>query len=633
MSRLCLSSGSLTSALGVLCALGVVGLGLASACSSGRERSDAAVEEPALTGNLSLALSARGASGALYRLRDATFDVRRDDFGFFTTLFTENDPLATTLEATLPTGNFFIDLFSDFSLEKIAEDGTSTRVNAVLLSPRSQTFSISANEETFVTYSFETNGEVVSFGDGRLIVTLDVSETVGDSRRTVMETSVDALGGVSLRTTLDVALANAGMFSASSDDVYHAIIDSYNDSPGRDPNLIHCDSESTNGQPSLNGFPLECPRLEGEQFDNLDSWFPMAFVNRLDLAPTDGAHCGQQRMIFANNVFIGNGRMFIIVEAQIPNPSPECGIDGCRPIAEFWSSLAAVSDPVERGRLLSEAFLFSGVGPSGPFMNADHLGPDGGQIRTNNFNSFQWTLREFHMQPEPAILPIPVSVAESPNGDLWNDLSSLPQSEACQESFLASIPALTGDNIAAMGFPVLDACEDAESRNDFFGQDYAFHLSSGSGEFSSEIDDVIAGTGLTATDVANRARFAGSCMGCHIETSGAFLGNNTFAPFREDFVHVSEFTSSCPDGSQCFTVSEALRSVFLPHRINVQRNFLESPSSCGGPTPGVDGGVSEADGGAPSPPFPGEFPIRRLAAGNGGTRRTIGGQPVVDHAH
>ncbi len=626
MSRLCSASGLRLSALSALGVLTLLGLGLAAACSSDKKRDAAALEEPELTGNLRLALSARGESGTLYRLRDATFDVRRDDFGFFTTLFTENDPLATTLEATLPTGNFFIDLFGDFNLEKVAEDGSSTRVNATLISPQSQTFSISPNQETFVTYSFETNGEVVNFGQGRLVITLDVTETEGDSRRTVMETSVDALQFTSLRGTLDVALQNAGIFSTTTVDVYHAIIDSYNDSPGRDPSLVHCDAESTNGQPSLNGFPLMCPRLEGEQFDNLDSWFPMAFVNRLDLAPTDGSNCGQQRMIFGINGFIGNGRMFIIVESQIPNPSPECGIDGCRPIADFWSSLATISDPVERGIRLTEAFLFTGVGPFAPFMNANNLGPNGGQIRTNNFNDFVWTLREFHMQPEPAVIPLPVSVAESPNGDLWNDLSSLPQTEACQQSFLAAIPALTSDNIAAMGFPVLDACEDAESPNDFFRQDYAFHLSAGSGEFASEIEDLVAGSGLSSTDIANRARFAGSCMGCHIETSGAFLGNGISAPFREDFVHVSEFTSRCADGSTCFTVSEALRTVFLPHRINVQRNLLDAPASCGGPGPSADAGVGfPADGGGfviGSPPSPGSGP-----------RRTIGGQPVVDHAH
>jgi hypothetical protein len=311
--------------------------------------------------------------------------------------------------------------------------------------------------------------------------------------------------------------------------------------------------------------------------------------------------------------------MFIIIEAEIPNPTPECGVNACRPIAEFWESLATVTNAEDRGALLRQAFLSSGVGPIAPFINAQHLGPDGGQIRTNNFNDFQWTLREFRVQPAPAVLPIQVSVSEAPNGDLWNDTSTLPQAATCRDSFLASIPNLLTDNPATMAFPVAEVCEDAESPNDFFRQDYASHLGFGSGDFTEEIETLIEGSGLSAFDVASRARFAGSCIGCHIESSGASLGRGVFAPPQFDFVQVSEFSAeTCPEGGTCFGISEALRTVFLPHRIEVQRNFLATPDSCGEPAPdpgGFDGGVA---------PF---------AVSSAATLRTLGGQPVVDHAH
>jgi hypothetical protein len=334
----------------------------------------------------------------------------------------ELGPCSLVIRPALTSG-FFINIQPDFSsggnftLEKV-ESGSSTRVRATLLSPVQQTFTIRGNEETQVGYRFETNGEVVDFGQGRLVITLDVAERAGEARRTVIETGQDALGGLSLRETLDAALINANTGTPfAADDVYHAIIDSYNTSPGSDPSLPHCDDRQTNGQASLNGYPLACPRIEGSQFDNLDSWFPIAFVNRLDLAPTDGSNCGQQRIIFANNLFIGNGRMLMIIEAQLPNPTPECGVDSCRPIAEFWSSLAAINDPVERGKRLRDAFLTTGTGPFGPFMNANQLGPGGGQIRTNNFNSFPWTMREFQMQAAPATLPLPTPCAKPPTGN------------------------------------------------------------------------------------------------------------------------------------------------------------------------------------------------------------------------
>jgi hypothetical protein len=597
--------------------IGVLGISLAgfmSACSGDRDRqgpaapSDAVVE----TGTLNLALTARGESGALYRLRDAFFQVNDEPFNFFQQLSTENDPAATTLETNVPAGDFLITLFGGFSLERVNADGTTARVQSTLLSPSTQSFHIEPNEETFVTYQFETNGEVVSFGQGRLIIDIGVTERAGESRRTVIETNQDAVSNISLRETFAAALRNGGISSVSEEDVYHALIDSYNPAPGFDSSLRHCDDELTGGSPSLNGFPLACPRREGQLFDDLDGWFALAFVNRLDLAPVDGSNCGQQRVIFANN---SGGRMFIIVEAQIPNPSPECGLSACLPLAQFWDSLATVEDPGERGRQLTEAFLFSGAGPMGPFMNARHLGPEGGQVRTNNFNDFQWTLREFQLQSEPEVLPIPVSVGEAPNGALWDDLSGQPRGEECRQSFLDSIPNLLSDNLATLGFPVAEPCEDAESPNDGFRQDYATHLGSGSGEFATQIDDALAGTGLGAFDIAHRARFAGSCMGCHIESSGAFLGRVS-APFSNDFVHVSEFALESCDGGTCFGISEALRNVFLPHRVNVQRSFLDSGIGCAAPVPGGEG----ADAGV--------APLERSSG-----LRTLGGQPVVEHAH
>jgi len=115
---------------------------------------------------------------------------------------------------------------------------------------------------------------------------------------------------------------------------------------GQDPTASHCDDQGAElfGGPGLNGYPLQCGRLESQQFNNLDTWFPIAAVNRLDLAATDGSNCGQQRLVFANNQLIGNGRMLMIIEAQVPNPNPACGVDACLPVAELWASVGATSD-------------------------------------------------------------------------------------------------------------------------------------------------------------------------------------------------------------------------------------------------------------------------------------------------
>jgi len=128
-------------------------------------------------GQLQLALTSRGASGALYRLRQASFEIfNQDQFGGFGGfLQSDSDPLATSLETTLDIGNYQIELFSGWFLEKV-EGSQVTRVQAQLLSPETQDFSISANGETTVRYRFQTNGEIIEFGQGRLIVQIDVDE-------------------------------------------------------------------------------------------------------------------------------------------------------------------------------------------------------------------------------------------------------------------------------------------------------------------------------------------------------------------------------------------------------------------------------------------------------------------------
>ncbi len=565
-------------------------------------------------------------------------------------LSSEDDPLASTLEATLPVGSFQISLFGGWFLEKIV-DGEPVAVDARLVSPDFQFFDIASNEETLVVYRFETGGEIIEFAEGRLVVDIVVDEVdqpgggEGAANGGLLEHQDTAMtvgfpGG--LRQVLEGALSNAGS-SLDPEAAYHSIIDSYATADGgRDPDAPHCDDELTNGAPSLNGYPLMCPRLEAEQFNALDSWFVTAAVNRLDLAPEDGSNCGQQRLVLSTNNFVGAGRMFVIVEAEVPNPSPECGVDACRPIAEFWSEISQIGDPVERGSRLSQAFLSGDPAlleqGFDPFIDATHLGPDGGQIRTNNFNDFIWTLREFHF-PDVDSAPLPAPVAESPNGALWNDLSGLPQGEECRQSFTSALEGLVGDELGAMSFPVPEACKNSESLNDG-SENYPNQLANGSGQFEEQLAIAAEPFGLTPQDIAARARFAGSCMGCHIESSGLPLGQGLTAPPREDFVHISEFTTRCENGvGQCFSLSSALTREFLPHRARVMSELLSRDASCGGtpmPTPPDPGpGVppieqpGEADAAVPAEaPRPG---ATRLAASQ--TVRTLGGQIATEHGH
>ncbi len=445
------------------------------------------------------------------------------------------------------------------------------------------------------------------------------------SRRSLFETTEAAVSQLDFEETLDALGTNAGLLP-NGELLYQQMIDSYATAPGNLSSVVHCGDETTGGQPTLNGYPIECDRLEAQQFDHLGDWFAIAAVNRIDLAPEDGSHCGNQRLVFASNAAIGNGRMFAILEAELPNPSPSSGATGCLPIAEFWQSLEAVADPVQRGMLLRDAFLVSGIPGFGPFMSAANLTAGTGQIRTNAFNDDRWTMREFKLVEtagEARVIPFPVD--SSPHGALWNDLSALPDGDACRQSFLNALDGLLTDNPAAMAFAVGPECEDAESRNDFTAENYPLHLLAGDPEgFQSELEARLAGTGLTPLDIASRARFAGSCIGCHQESRGSLLGNGVQAPSSLGFVHVSEsFMEECEDGP-CFPISQALRDVFLPHRRSVMDGLLAFDT----------GGVSSSASAPAQTVASGDLTFEELialdeAASGSADVSTLGGQPAT----
>jgi hypothetical protein len=609
-----------TTALGLALSAG----GLVASCSATRDHG--ATGEKEENGTFRALLQTSSASGKVYRLRQAFFDItgNTDTASVNKTLSSDTDPTSPVVEAFLPVGFYELRLRDGWFIEQVdGLTGNSAIVGAALINSSFQTFQIRSDIETLVNFTFLVDGSRVTFGPpGRAIVGIGVTEGQGEGgvpppppafdRRALMENNSDAMAGFTMQQVFEATQSNANL-AVDGLLLYHEMIDSYATAAnGRLPTAIHCGDEMTNGVPTLNGYPIRCDRAERFQFDNIDRWFPTAVVNRLDLAPADGSNCGQQRVIFANNA---QNRMFTIFEAQIPNPHPECGIDACRPIAEFWGGLRDIADAKERGLRLLAAFM-TGVpelAAAGfrPFLSLPNLSVGTGNVRTNNFDEGIWTLRQFKLMSDPEgqsrVVPFPVS--EAPHGDLWNDTSTLPAGAQCRSSFLSAVSQLLSSDPAEMGFVVDSECLDSESENNF-SEDYASSMDNGSGAFRNQLADRLVGTGLSPEDIATRARFAGSCIGCHEEATGSNLGNGVSAPFSNGFVHVDEFsTEDCGDGTTCFRISPALRDVFLPRRQRALTDLLNRPSFCGstavdagsGPGPGPG---STGDGGVPVVTFP-----------------------------
>ncbi len=431
-----------------------------------------------------------------------------------------------------------------------------------------------------------------------------------DPRRSLFETHEEALTHLTMEAALEAVAVNAGLLSQPA--VTHdQLIDTYATGPGLGLGA-HCDDAlAFDGTPGLNGYPHACPRAESGQLGNLDDWFPIAAVNRFDLAPADGANCGEARLVLANNA---QNRMFTIFEAKVPNPDPACGIDACAPVQQFWASLTDIDDPALRAEELRMAYLdghpdllAAGVGP---FLNKNNLTFGAGQIRTNNFDQFPWTLREFKAiavkqetkgNPQQELGPsggsavgllrmVPVPVAANPFGQLWTDTIALPSSGVCHPALVDTVQHLMTDDPNLMAVDVPLACLAAESP-DAAVQQYHLRLAAGSSgpgsltqAIQDEIDALDPSSGLTPANIARRAAFAGGCIGCHQQTNGANLGGGVIAPSSAGFVHTREFQfEDCGNGDpSCFFISQALKSSFLPHRESVMETYLNGGPCCEG---------------------------------------------------
>jgi hypothetical protein len=60
-------------------------------------------------------------------------------------------------------------------------------------------------------------------------------------------------------------------------------------------------------------------------------------------------------------------------EAVLPNPQPELGLEGCRPVANFWASLSSEPDAMARATRL-ESFYFTGLTGFSPVVSANNYG-------------------------------------------------------------------------------------------------------------------------------------------------------------------------------------------------------------------------------------------------------------------
>jgi hypothetical protein len=442
-----------------------------------------------------------------------------------------------------------------------------------------------------------------------------------DARRSLSVTDQVILARFSYEEVMTRLAEQSGVPGLTALRLHQEWWDSQRAAPGLGLGGPHCDDQRLpDGQPGFNGFPYSCSRAEGGQADedpfvdvetNPGAYFPVGLFNRFDLAAEDGSDCGEYRIAFARRSGIADprSRNLIMFEAVLPNPRPQLGLWGCRPVARFWAELSDEADPAVRAEALRR-FYFDGL-PGGfePVIHVDNFGlGEGrptGQVRTNQFMQFGWTLREFRLRRrcdgEACVVRFePDTVKDNPTGLLFNARASHPLKEEFQQTaFPAQVASLGQADVLRFSMDLEDRFNSGQSNSTGTDNSYVFLLGSPAtvNPLRTRLQQELTARGLalTPTQLVARAQ-ALSCAGCHQLSNRADMGGGLTWPFKSlpfAFVHVNERAlEEGPDGPR-FPLSEAVTGTFLPHRQQVLEAFLDGrPPFCDpedGPGPAEEG--------------------------------------------
>lgn len=338
-----------------------------------------------------------------------------------------------------------------------------------------------------------------------------------------------------------------------------------------------------------NNYGLACPRIPEAQLATINpfpaaaniSFVPVGLFNRFDLMPSNGATCGEYRIVYAMRAGAGapfNGRAFIIFEAALPNPDPALGVDGCLPVAQFWQRLTNDNSVTSRATKL-ENFYYRGTAIAGvsPVVRAANYGlqnPTGaaipgrvGQIRTNFFVDFnEWHLREFKLRKSCAtptscrLLFDHVTDKVNPAEELFAGTHT--RSADFRGAFPAQVRRLAATTIPTIAMSINNNHNEFESVSQALNVEYRTKANAAM-RTAIQTELTRIGSRLSVNNILDRATTQ-TCAGCHQVSSDRALGGGLTWPGTLGFVHIDEASNLSP----------ALTNFFLPRRLQVLEAFI-----------------------------------------------------------
>ena len=416
-----------------------------------------------------------------------------------------------------------------------------------------------------------------------------------DARRSLAITDLPILERFPLERVLQQIIDTGGVTGVTPRGLFQQWWDTQNPGPGIGPGP-HCDDGAIDGKPTLNGFPYTC-RAEGVQAtcDPFAPGSPCAYIAvglfmRFDLAPEDGRHCGEYRVVYAKQTgrTATFDRALVIFEAALRNPHYNQGLRGCRKMVEAWAELSTMSDLEDRADLLEDIY-FGGYREYDPVIQASNFGDNplgAGQVRTNQFvqpdSPRVWSLREFKISRPCGnggctLRFAPVTDKTNPFGPLFASAEPGSLAEDFQAELLARLDSLTAPSISGIGLAVSDLYNSGQSQAAAAVTEtqYAVHFGAAPSPLRGALATRLAGTGLEPEHVIQRVQ-AMSCAGCHRFSSGVDVGGGLIWPPSQGFTHVSERDADVETvgGVTRYGISQALIEQFLPHRKRLAEHFL-----------------------------------------------------------
>lgn len=424
-----------------------------------------------------------------------------------------------------------------------------------------------------------------------------------DPRRSLAITEQPILARFPLQRVLDQLIAGSGVTGLTSTALFQQGWDIFNPGPGLGAGP-HCDDTvDADLGPVLNGYPFTCRAApaEGAQAScdpfapgSACAYIPVGLFMRFDLAPDDGRHCGEYRIVYAKESGRTNGtdRNLVIFEAAMRNPHVNQGLRGCRNFVQAWTELSDEADLEARADLL-EQFYFDGWHEFDPVVQWSNFGDNplgAGQIRTNQFMQpvapRVWSLRELKLRKvcdaTCTLQLVPVTNKVNPFGPLFSDTSGLPQAIDFQAELVDRVPTLAGDTIGSIGLRVADAYNSGQSQAAaaVLETQFAAHFApAGATEspFRNALTTRLASLSSTLNpdEIVARAQ-AMACAGCHRFSNNAPIGGTLVWPPSLGFTHVSErdVDLEVVDGVTRFKISIALTDHFLPDRASLIASYL-----------------------------------------------------------